>query len=100
LNGTSLLLVEGIYYASQADWSNAQKILTQTAGRPDQFIVTFNWGGFLPQLGQIQLARTTLLRAADQAATAKRKDAQAGALLSAASAGWIGRSMLRSRASR
>jgi tetratricopeptide (TPR) repeat protein len=88
LNGTSLLLVEGIYYASQADWSNAQKILTQVAGRPDQFIVTFNWGGFLSQLGQIQLARTTLLRAADQAATAQTKDAQAGALLGAAGAGW------------
>ncbi len=47
------------------------------------------WGNFLPQLGQIQLAKTTLLRAADQAAGAKEQDAQAGALLNAASAGWM-----------
>jgi tetratricopeptide (TPR) repeat protein len=40
-------------------------------------------------LGQIQLARTTLLRAADQAASVNQKDAQAGSLLSAASAGWM-----------
>jgi tetratricopeptide (TPR) repeat protein len=40
-------------------------------------------------LGQIQLARTTLLRAADQAASVNQKDAQAGGLLRAASAGWM-----------
>ena len=63
--------------------------MAETAGRPDQFSVTTPWGNFLPQLGQIQLAKTTLLRAADQAAGAKEQDAQAGALLSAASAGWM-----------
>jgi hypothetical protein len=42
-----------------------------------------------PQLGQIQLARTTALRAADQAASVKAKDAQAAAVLQAASAGWV-----------
>jgi serine/threonine protein kinase/tetratricopeptide (TPR) repeat protein len=89
LNGTSLLAFEGGYYASQADWKGVQKILTATAGRPDRFSVTSNWGNFLPQLGQIQLARTTLLRAADQAAAVKEQDAQAGALLLAASAGWM-----------
>jgi serine/threonine protein kinase/tetratricopeptide (TPR) repeat protein len=89
LNGTSLLGVEASFYASQSDWNNVQKLLTETAGRPDQFSVTTAWGNFLPQLGQIQLARTTLLRAADQAAGVKEQDAQAGALLNAASVGWM-----------
>ncbi len=89
LNGTSLLGVEAAFYASQADWNTVQKLLKETAGRPDQFSVTTAWGNFLPQLGQIQLARTTLLRAADQAAGVKEKDAQAGALLNAASVGWM-----------
>jgi eukaryotic-like serine/threonine-protein kinase len=89
LNGTSLLLNEGLYYASQSDWNSVQRILAKTAGRPDQFSVTTFWGSILPQLGQIQLARTTFLRAADQAASVKEKDAQAGGLLSAAGAGWM-----------
>jgi eukaryotic-like serine/threonine-protein kinase len=89
LNGTSLLGNAVQYYASQSDWNKAQKTLAETAGRPDQFVVTSLWGALLPQLGQIQLARTTLLRASDQAASAKEPDAQAGALLRAASAGWM-----------
>jgi len=89
LNGTSLLATEAQYYASQSDWNAAQRILAEAAGRPDQFAVTSGWGNILPQLGQIQLARTTFLRAADQAASAKAQDAQAGALLNAASAGWM-----------
>jgi eukaryotic-like serine/threonine-protein kinase len=89
LNGTSLLGVEAQFYATQSDWNNVQKLLTETAGRPDQFSVTTPYGVFLPQLGQIQLAKTTLLRAADQAAGVKEQDAQAGALLNAASAGWM-----------
>jgi eukaryotic-like serine/threonine-protein kinase len=89
LNGTSLLGIEAQFYASQSDWNTVQKLLAETAGRPDQFSVTTQWGNFLPQLGQIQLAKTTLLRAADQAAGAKEQDAQAGALLNAAAAGWM-----------
>ena len=89
LNGTNLFANELQYYATESDWNNVQKIITQTAGRPDQFYVTFTWGSLLPQLGQIQLARTTLLRAADQAAGVNQKDAQAGSLLHAASAGWM-----------
>ena len=89
LNGTSLLGSEAAFYASQSDWNAVQRILTQSTGRPDQFFVTSFWGTTLPQLGQIQLARNTLLRAADQAASAKAQDAQAAALLSAASAGWM-----------
>jgi serine/threonine protein kinase/tetratricopeptide (TPR) repeat protein len=90
LNGTSLFSIEGGFYGAQSDLNSVQKILTETTGRPDQFVVTSNWGGnILPQLGQIQLAKTTLLRAADQAAGAKEPDAQASALLSAAAAGWM-----------
>jgi len=89
LTGTSLMAIESTFYATESDWNNVQKTLAATAGRPDQFSVTANWGGLLPQLGQFQLARTTLLRAADQAANAQEKDAQAGALLIAANAGWV-----------
>ena len=89
LNGTNLLSTELQYYASLSDWNSVQKIIAETAGRPDQFSVTSTWGSLLPQLGQIQLARTTLLRAADQAASVNEKDVQAGGLLAAASAGWM-----------
>jgi serine/threonine protein kinase/tetratricopeptide (TPR) repeat protein len=89
LNGTSLFAQEGLFYASQGDWNGVQKVLAETAGRPDQFSVTTAWGTIIPQIGQIQLARTTLLRAADEAASAKAQDAQAGALLLSASAGWM-----------
>ena len=89
LNGTSLLSNEVQFYESQSDWNGVQRILAETAGRPDQFAVTGIWANVLPQLGQIQLAKTTFLRAADQAASAKSQDAQAGSLLSAASAGWM-----------
>jgi eukaryotic-like serine/threonine-protein kinase len=89
LNGTDLLLQVAVYDASQSDWSGAQKVLAETAGRPDQSTVTTAWGNLIPQLGQIQLARTTLLRAADQAASVKAQDAQAGALLASSAAGWM-----------
>jgi serine/threonine protein kinase/tetratricopeptide (TPR) repeat protein len=89
LNGTSLLFTEAQYYASQQDWTDVQRILAETAGRPDQFTVTAGWGLVLPQLGQIQQARTTFLRAADQASSVHAADAQASALLGAAGAGWM-----------
>jgi eukaryotic-like serine/threonine-protein kinase len=89
LNGTSLFANEISFLGSQADWTGVQKLLAETAGRPDQFSVTTTWGGLIPQLGQIQLARTTLLRAADEAASAKAEDAQAGALLFSAASGWM-----------
>jgi eukaryotic-like serine/threonine-protein kinase len=89
LNGTSLLGVELQFYAIQGDWDNVNKILAETAGRPDQFVINGIWGSMLPQLGQFQLARTTLLHAVDQATSAKANDAAAGALLNAASVGWM-----------
>jgi eukaryotic-like serine/threonine-protein kinase len=89
LSGTSSLVIESLYYASRSDWNNVQKINAETAGRPDQFWATSNWASVLPQLGQIQLARNTFLRASEQAASAKAQDSQAGALLRAASAGWM-----------
>jgi serine/threonine protein kinase/tetratricopeptide (TPR) repeat protein len=89
LNGTNLFRTELQYYATESDWNGVQKIVAQTAGRPDQFVVTSAWGSLLPELGQIQLAKTTLLRAADQAASVNGKDVQAGSLLNAARAGWM-----------
>jgi eukaryotic-like serine/threonine-protein kinase len=89
LSGTNLFRTELQFYATQSDWNSVQKIVAQTAGRPDQFVITSAWGALLPQLGQIQLAKTTLLRAADQAASVNGKDVQAGSLLSASSAGWM-----------
>jgi eukaryotic-like serine/threonine-protein kinase len=89
LNGTSLFGIEAGYYAAHSGFDSVHKILADTAGRPDQFSIVAWWGGFLPQLGQFQLARTTLLRAAEQAASAKEEDAQAGALLNVAYAGWM-----------
>jgi eukaryotic-like serine/threonine-protein kinase len=89
LNGTSLFGIEATYYAAHSDWDSVRKILADTAGRPDQFFVVAWWGSFLPELGQFQLARTTLLRAAEEAASAKEEDAQAGALLNVAYAGWM-----------
>jgi serine/threonine protein kinase/tetratricopeptide (TPR) repeat protein len=89
LNGTSLLLQEMMYYASISDWNAVQKMVSETAGRPDQVTITSNLATIYPQLGQIQLARTTALRAADQAASVKAKDSQAAAILEAASVGWM-----------
>ncbi len=89
LTGTSLMAIEAGFYATQSDWSNVQKLLAATAGRPDGFSVTGYWGTLLPQQGQFQLARTTLLRAADQAEIAQQKDAQANNLLTAANVGWV-----------
>jgi serine/threonine protein kinase/tetratricopeptide (TPR) repeat protein len=89
LTGTSLMSIEAVFYATQSDWDNVQKLLAATAGRPDAFSVTGNWGTLLPQLGQFQQARTTLLRAADQAGVAQQKDAQANDLLTAAYIGWV-----------
>jgi serine/threonine protein kinase/tetratricopeptide (TPR) repeat protein len=89
LNGTTLRTVELQYYAYRGDWESVQRIVTETAGRPDQFVITATLGSVLPQLGEVQLAKTTFLRAADQAASAKAADSQAGSLLSAAGAGWM-----------
>ena len=44
LNGTNLLATELQYYATESDWNSVQKIVAQTAGRPDQFFVTSTWG--------------------------------------------------------
>jgi serine/threonine protein kinase/tetratricopeptide (TPR) repeat protein len=88
LTGTSLMAIEAEFYATRSDWNNVQKLVAATAGRPDGFSVTGYWGTLLPQQGQFQLARTTLLRAADQAGIAQQKDAQANNLLTAANIGW------------
>jgi serine/threonine protein kinase/tetratricopeptide (TPR) repeat protein len=89
LNGTSLLAIVLQYYAVQGKWDDVQRIVAETAGRPDQATVTASLGSIYPQFGEIQLAKTTLLRAADQAANVKENDVEAGGLLAAAAAGWM-----------
>jgi serine/threonine protein kinase/tetratricopeptide (TPR) repeat protein len=89
LNGTGLLGVELQFHGIQGDWENVNKILAETAGRPDQFVINGTWGNLLPQLGQFQLAKTISLHTVDQATSAKANDAAAAGLLSAASVGWM-----------
>jgi predicted negative regulator of RcsB-dependent stress response len=83
------MAIEAAFYATQSDWNNVQKLLAATAGRPDGFSVTGYWGTLLPEQGQFHLARTTLLRAADQAGIVQQKDAQANNLLTAANVSWV-----------
>ena len=51
LNGTNLFANELQYYATESDWNSVQKIIAETAGRPDQFFVTSTWGGLLSPVG-------------------------------------------------
>ena len=47
LNGTSLLAIELQYYAFRGDWDSVQRIVTETAGRPDQSTVTASLGSLI-----------------------------------------------------
>jgi serine/threonine protein kinase/tetratricopeptide (TPR) repeat protein len=88
LNGTTLLLIEAQYYATRSDWPQLQKILAQTTGRPDQFVLTIGYASVLAQLGQFHQAHDTYIRSAEQAASVKASDSQAAALLAAANNAW------------
>ena len=88
LNGTTLLLIEAQYYATRSDWPQVQKILAQTTGRPDQFVLTIGYASVLAQLGQYSQAHDTYIRSAEQAASVNASDSQAGALLAAANNAW------------
>ena len=75
-------------YGATGDTAGIQRILTEGAGRPDQFLLTGQWGNIQAQWGQFQAAAATLQQAAGQAGEAKAPDAQAGFLLNAAYIGW------------
>jgi tetratricopeptide (TPR) repeat protein len=65
-----------------------QKKLREGAGRPDQFLLTWQWGTIQAEWGQFRAAAGTLDQAAEQAGRVKAADAQASYLLNAAYAGW------------
>ena len=88
LNGTDLLTYELSLYGATGDTAAIQRILTEGAGRPDQFLVTGQWGNIQAQWGQFRAAAAALQQAAGRAGEAKAPDAQAGFLLNAAYIGW------------
>jgi len=88
LKGTDLLTYEMALYGATADTAALQKILTEGAGRPDQFLLTGQWGNIQAQWGQFRPGVAALQRAAEQAGESKAPDARAGFLMNAAYVGW------------
>jgi len=88
LKGTQLLAYHMALYGATGDTADVQRILTEGAGRPDQFQLTGQWGNIQAEWGQFRAAAATLQRGAAQAGEAKAPDARAGLLLSAAYIGW------------
>jgi hypothetical protein len=88
INGTGLLSYELSLYGATGDTAAIQKILTEGAGRPDQFQLTGQWGNVQAEWGQFRAAAETLQEAAGQAGDAKAPDARALFLLNAAYIGW------------
>jgi len=92
LKGTDLLVYELSLYGATGDTAAIQRILTEGAGRPDQFLLTAQWGNTQAQSGQFRAAAATLQQAAGQAGESKAPDAQAGFVLTAAFVSWsVGR---------
>jgi eukaryotic-like serine/threonine-protein kinase len=85
---TDTLEYEMSLYGATGNLAAIQKILAQGAGRPDQFILSGQWGNIQAQWGQFRAAAATLRQAAGQAGEAKAPDAQAGFVLNAAYIGW------------
>ena len=88
LNSTDTLQYELALYGVTGDTAGTQTILAAGAGRPDQFMLTGQWGRIQAQAGQFRAAAGTLQKAAAQAGGAKAADAQAAFVLFAANAGW------------
>ncbi len=88
LNDTDLLAYEMSLYGATRDTAAIQRILAEGAGRPDQFLLTGEWGNIQAEWGQFRAAVATLQQAAAQAGDAKALDAKAGFLLNAAYIGW------------
>jgi serine/threonine protein kinase/tetratricopeptide (TPR) repeat protein len=89
LTGTSIQLYQLNMAAMSGDTAAIQKILADTAGRPDQFVVTSGLAQIQWANGQFKQAEATMRQAADQAAQSKAPDAQAGFVLGAATLGWV-----------
>jgi eukaryotic-like serine/threonine-protein kinase len=92
-NGLGMHLTDMLQYEMALDGATGdvaaiRKKLTEGAGRPDQFQLTWQWGNIQAGWGQFRAAAATLDQAAEQAGRAKAADAQAGFLLNAAWTGW------------
>jgi tetratricopeptide (TPR) repeat protein len=85
---TGILQYEMALDGATGDMAAIRKKLTEGAGRPDQFQLTWQWGNVQTQWGQFRAAAATLDQAAEQAGRGKATDAQASFLLNAAYAGW------------
>jgi tetratricopeptide (TPR) repeat protein len=88
LSGTDMLTYQLSLAGVTGDTAGIQRILAEGAGRPDQFLLTGNWGNIQVQWGKFRAATATLQAAAGQAGGAKAPDAQAGLLLNAAYLSW------------
>ena len=86
--GTDMLQSELTLQGALGDTAAIPKLLAAAAGRPDQFVMTGQWGNIQAEWGQFHAATATLQQAAVQAGEARARDAQAGLLLNAAYAGW------------
>lgn len=87
-NGTDAMAYELTLAAIAGDTTAMQNIMTESAGRPDQFVVTFALAPAQAEAGQFRASEASNLQGAAQAAEAKAYDAQASFLMYAASAGW------------
>jgi eukaryotic-like serine/threonine-protein kinase len=85
---TDIMQYEMALDGATGDVAAIRKKLTEGAGRPDQFQLTWQWGNIQVQWGQFRAATATLDEAAEQAGRVKATDAQASFLLNAAYAGW------------
>jgi serine/threonine protein kinase/tetratricopeptide (TPR) repeat protein len=88
LNGTSIETWELTQAAAVGDTAGVQRIVAETAGRPDQFTLTGVLAQTQAETGQFKLAEATFRQAAEQSRQNKAPDAQAGFLISAASVAW------------
>jgi len=88
INDTGSLQYEAALFGTTGDMGALQKIVAETAGRPDQFLITSQLGNMQAQWGQFRQAAVSLKQAAEQAGAAGAPDAAAGLVLNAAYAGW------------
>jgi serine/threonine protein kinase/tetratricopeptide (TPR) repeat protein len=80
-DSTELLQWEYVIDFLDGDTAGMEKVFTQTAGRPDSFIMFTSKATIEEYQGKYKAAEATWTSAADQAASQKANDAQASALL-------------------
>jgi tetratricopeptide (TPR) repeat protein len=88
INDTGSLQYVAALYGTTGDMGALQKIVAETAGRPDQFLITSQLGIMQAQWGQFRQATVSLKQSAEQAGAAGAPDAAAGLILNAAYVGW------------